>query len=51
MEIVYFTFGSDGYFNEIRNAVCDYMENNDIDDLHDLNKEDYIKDMRKNGTY
>ena len=45
------TFGSDGYFNEIRNAVCDYMENNDIDDLHDLNKEDYIKDMRKNGTY
>ena len=37
------TFGSDGYFNEIRNAVCDYMENNDIDDLHDLNKEDYIK--------
>ena len=24
------TFGSDGYFSEIRNAICDYMENNDI---------------------
>ena len=27
------TFGSDGYFGEIRNALCDYMENNDIEDL------------------
>ena len=45
------TFGSDGYFSEIRNAICDYMENNDIEDLYDLNKEDYIKNMRKNGTF
>ena len=36
------TFGSDGYFGEIRNAICDYMEYNDIEDLYDLNKEEYI---------
>ena len=45
------TFGSDGYFGEIRNAICDYMENNYIEDLIDLNKEDYIKNMRKNGAF
>ena len=45
------TFGTDAYFNEIRNAVCDYMENNDIEDLHDINKEKYINNMRKNGTF
>ena len=45
------TFGSDGYFGEIRNAICDYMEKNDIEDLYDLNKEEYINDMRKNGTF
>ena len=45
------TFGSDGYFGEIRNAICDYMENNYIEDLNDLNKEDYIKNMRKNGAF
>ena len=45
------TFGTDAYFGEIRNAVCDYMENNDIEDLYDINKEDYIKNMRKNGAY
>ena len=47
----YATFGCDGYYGEIRNAICDYMENNDIEDLYDLNKEEYIKNMRKNGTY
>ena len=41
------TFGTDAYFNEIRNAICDYMENNDIEDLHALNKEEYINKMRK----
>ena len=45
------TFGCDGYFGEIRNVVCDYMENNDIEDLNDLNKENYIKRMRKNGVF
>ena len=45
------TFGTDAYFNEIRNAICDYMENNDIEDLYDLNKEKYINDMRKNGAF
>ena len=45
------TFGCDGYFDEIRNAICDYMENNDIEDLIDLNKEEYIKKMRKNGAF
>ena len=45
------TFGSDGYFGEIRNAICYYMEKNDIEDLYDLNKEEYINDMRKNGTF
>ena len=47
----YATFGTDAYFNEIRNAICDYMENNDIEDLDDINKKDYINNMRKNGTY
>ncbi len=27
------------------------MENNDTDNLIAENKEDYIKNMRKNGTY
>ena len=27
------------------------MEKNDIEDLYDLNKEEYINDMRKNGTF
>ena len=45
------TFGTDAYFNDIRNAICDYMENNDIVDLYDLDKENYIKNMRKNGTF
>ena len=27
------------------------MENNDIEDLKDLNKENYIKRMRKNGVF
>ena len=27
------------------------MENNDIEDLYDINKENNIKNMRKNGTY
>jgi hypothetical protein len=45
------TFGTDAYFNEIRTAICDYMENNDIVDLYDLDKENYIKNMRKNGTF
>ena len=27
------------------------MENNDIEDLQDLNKEDYIKNMRKNRSF
>ena len=27
------------------------MENNDIEDLNDLNKENYIKRMRKNGVF
>ena len=33
------------------NAICDYMENNYIEDLYDLNKEEYIENMRKNGTF
>ena len=45
------TFGTDVYFNEIRNAICDYMEKNDIEDLYDINKQDYIAKMRKNGAY
>ena len=48
------TFGTDAYFSEIRNAICDYMENNDLVDLvdlHDISKKEYINNMRKNGTY
>ena len=45
------TFGTDAYFSEIRNAICDYMENNDLEDLHDINKKEYINNMRKNGTF
>ena len=45
------TFGTDAYFNEIRNAICDYMENNYIKDLQLINKKEYINNMRKNGTF
>ena len=40
-----------GYFAEIRIAISDYIENNNIEDLICLNKEDYIKNMRKNGAF
>ena len=45
------TFGTDAYFNEIRTAICDYMENNYIEDLQLINKQNYIDNMRKNGTF
>ena len=45
------TFGTDAYFNEIRNTICDYMENNYVEDLDNINKEDYINNMRKNGAF
>ena len=45
------TFGTDAYFNDIRTAICNYMEYNDIVDLYDLDKENYLKNMRKNGTF
>jgi len=45
------TFGTDAYFNEIRAAICDYMENNYIEDLQLIDKQNYINNMRKNGTF
>ena len=45
------TFGTDAYYTEIRNAICEYMENNDIIDLHDINKKEYINKMRRSGEY
>ena len=44
-------FGTDDYFGELRNAICDYLENNNTDNLITENKEDYIKNMRKNWTF
>ena len=45
------TFGTDAYYNEIRNSICEYMENNDIEDLYDINKKEYINKMRRSGEY